>query len=233
MITVRKHLDRGHANHGWLDTFHTFSFADYYDPRHMGFRALRVINEDRVAPGRGFDTHPHRDMEILTYVLEGALRHEDSMGNGSVIRPGEVQRMSAGTGVRHSEHNASDTDPVHLLQIWIVPERSGLAPSYEQKSFGEAEKLSRLRLVASRDGRLDSVRIHQDADVHAAVVAEGDTVSHRLAPGRHAWLQVATGEVRLNGTRLVAGDGAAVEADPELAIRGSSERAEILLFDLA
>lgn len=233
MIQIRKSHERGHARHGWLDSYHTFSFADYYDPAHMGFRALRVINEDRVALGRGFPTHPHRDMEILTYVLAGALRHEDSMGNGSVIRPGDVQRMSAGTGVTHSEYNPSPTEPVHLLQIWIVPERTGLAPSYEQKTFDEKDKRGRLVPVATVNGRDGSVRIHQDADVYASVLADGESVRHALRLQRHAWLQVAGGRVTLNGIALFAGDGAAVSEESTTTIVGADDRAEVLLFDLA
>lgn len=233
MIQIRKSHERGHARHGWLDSYHTFSFADYYDPAHMGFRALRVINEDRVALGRGFPTHPHRDMEILTYVLAGALRHEDTMGNGSVIRPGDVQRMSAGTGVTHSEYNPSPTEPVHLLQIWIVPERTGLAPSYEQKTFDEKDKRGRLVPVATVNGRDGSVRIHQDADVYASVLADGESVRHALRPQRHAWLQVAGGRVTLNGIALFAGDGAAVSEESTTTIVGADDRAEVLLFDLA
>jgi len=233
MITIRRSEERGGGRHGWLDTRHTFSFADYHDPRHMGFRSLRVINEDRVESAAGFPTHPHRDMEILTYVLEGALEHRDSMGNGSVIRPGDVQRMSAGTGVTHSERNPSKTDPVHLLQIWILPERQGLPPGYEQKAFPESEKRGRLRLVASRDGRDGSVTIHQDVDLYAAILARGETVRHALRPGRHAWVQVAAGEVTLNGEWLEAGDGAAVSDEQTIEIASEERGAEVLLFDLA
>ncbi len=232
MIRLRKAEDRGHADHGWLDTWHTFSFADYYDPEHMGFRALRVINDDVVAPGRGFGTHPHRDMEIVTYVLEGALAHKDSMGNASTIVPGEVQRMSAGTGVLHSEFNHSKTDRVHLLQIWILPSRTGLAPSYEQTFFPDEEKLGRLRLVASPDGADGSVTIHQDARLYATLLEPGQEVAHELAPGRHAWVHVARGKASLNGQALAAGDGAAVSAEERLVLRGDG-RAEVLLFDLA
>jgi redox-sensitive bicupin YhaK (pirin superfamily) len=232
MITVRKAKDRGHADHGWLDTFHTFSFASYYDPKHMGFGDLRVINDDRVAPKRGFGAHSHEDMEIVTYVLEGALAHEDSMGNGSVIRPGDVQRMSAGTGVTHSEFNATDDAWVHLLQIWILPERDGLPPSYEQKSFPPEERRGRLRLIASRDGREGSVRVHQDADLYAALLGERDEVTHALAPGRRAWVQVARGSVRLDDVELEAGDGAAVTDTAALRL-GQARDAEVLLFDLA
>jgi hypothetical protein len=232
MIKLRKAKDRGHADHGWLDTWHTFSFADYYDPEQMGFRALRVINDDVVAPGRGFGTHPHRDMEIVTYVLEGALAHKDSMGNASTIVPGEVQRMSAGTGVLHSEFNHSRTDPVHLLQIWLLPARNGLAPSYEQTFFPDEEKRGRMRLVASPDAEDGSVTIHQDARLYATLLAPGEEVSHALAPGRHAWVHVARGKASLNGRPLEAGDGAAVSAEERLTLRGDGQ-AEVLLFDLA
>lgn len=229
MISVRPAAERGHANFGWLDTRHTFSFDQYYDPRHMGFGALRVINDDRVAPGAGFPMHPHADMEILTYVLEGALAHQDSIGNGAVIRPGEVQRMSAGTGIRHSEFNASRESPVHLLQIWILPERSGLAPGYEQKAIDVGDGLT---LLASRDGRDGSVTIHQDAGVFAARLVPDKPARHRLASRRRAWLHVARGDAVLNGITLAAGDGAAVtdESDIELGTRSGGE---VLLFDLA
>ena len=232
MLTLRRAHDRGHFDHGWLDTYHTFSFADYYDPAHMGFRHLRVINEDRVQPGHGFPTHGHRDMEILTYVLEGALEHKDSLGNGSVIRPGDVQRMSAGTGVTHSEYNPSKSESVHLLQIWIVPERRGLQPSYEQKAFRDAEKRGQLRLIASRDARDHSVTIHQDVDVYATILDGERTVTHQLRPGRHAWVQVARGAVVLNDQRLEVSDGAAVSDEPTLRIAAATA-AEVLLFDLA
>ncbi|HVG30062.1 MAG TPA: pirin family protein [Pyrinomonadaceae bacterium] len=231
MITVRKASERGHFDFGWLDTHHTFSFGDYYDPRFMGFRSLRVINEDFVHPSRGFPTHPHRDMEIITYILEGALAHKDSMGNGSVIRPGDVQRMSAGTGVRHSEANPSDAESVHLLQIWIMPSENGIAPGYEQKFFAEEEKRGRLRLVASSDGRDGSVTIHQDASLYAAVLDASQEVTHGLAAGRGAWLQVARGAVELNGKSLSQGDGAAASDEGTLTITGR-EPAEVLLFDL-
>jgi redox-sensitive bicupin YhaK (pirin superfamily) len=231
MITLRRAKERGHADHGWLDTWHTFSFADYYDPRFLGFRVLRVINEDVVAPGRGFPTHGHRDMEIITYVLQGALEHRDSMGNGSIIRPGDVQRMSAGTGVRHSEANPSATEPLHLLQIWLEPSARGIAPGYEQKAFTEADKRGRLRLVASPDGAEGSVTIHQDARVYATMLGAGDQVVHPLAPGRHAWLHVARGALSLNGHRLSHGDGAAVSAEPTITLAADTE-AEALLFDL-
>ncbi|HEV2175972.1 MAG TPA: pirin family protein [Terriglobia bacterium] len=232
MIKVRKSGDRGHADYGWLDTHYTFSFNTYYDPAHMQFRDLRVINEDRVAAGRGFGTHPHEDMEILTYVLEGALEHKDSMGTGSVIRPGDVQRMSAGTGITHSEFNPSRTEPVHLMQIWILPEREGLKPSYEQKTFADEEKRNRLRLVAARDAREGAVKIHADADLYAGKLDPGAQVSHALAPGRHAWVQVARGSVELNGTPLEAGDGAAVSDEWQLHIKADAA-SEVLLFDLA
>lgn len=232
MMTLRPSHERGHANHGWLDSYHTFSFADYYDPRHMGFRHLRVINEDRVQPGAGFDAHSHRDMEILTYVLEGALEHKDSMGNGSVIRPGEVQRMSAGTGISHSEYNYSKAEPVHLLQIWIVPEQRGLKPGYEQRSFTIQEERGTLCLIAVRDARGGAVTVHQDVDLFVALLDRGDRVVHRLESGRHAWVQVARGAVMINGLPLKAGDGAAVSEDDALQI-SANDNSEILLFDLA
>jgi len=232
MIVVRKAQERGHANHGWLDSHHTFSFADYYDPREMGYGALRVINEDRVAPGKGFGTHPHRDMEIISYVLEGALAHKDSMGTGSVIRPGDVQRMSAGTGVLHSEFNPSPQDQVHFLQIWIEPNERGIAPSYEQKNFSSDQKQGRLRLIASPDAADGSVKIHQDARVYAAVLEEDDVASYTLAPGRKAYVHVARGGVQLNGSALSAGDGAKVSGEQELRLSGGKS-AEVLLFDLA
>ncbi len=232
MIVVRRAQDRGHANHGWLDSHHTFSFADYYDPHEMGYGALRVINEDRVAPGKGFGTHPHRDMEIISYVLEGALAHKDSMGTGSVIRPGDVQRMSAGTGVLHSEFNPSPQDQVHFLQIWIEPNEQGIAPSYEQKNFSTDQKQGRMRLIASPDAAEGSVKIHQDARVYAAVLDDGDAASHALAPGRKAYVHVARGVVQLNGSALSAGDGAKVSDEDELRLSGG-KGAEVLLFDLA
>jgi len=232
MITIRKADQRGHADHGWLNTWHTFSFADYYDPAQMGYSSLRVINDDRVAPGGGFPTHGHSDMEIVTYVLSGALEHQDSMGNGTVIRPGEVQRMSAGSGVRHSEFNASASDEVHLLQIWIVPERGGIAPSYQQTFFDAAEKLGKLRLVASPDGSKGSVTIHQDAKIYAVLLDPEHPVEHLLPPGRRAYLHVARGAVTLNGLELAAGDGARIEGESGLRLESGSS-AEILLFDLA
>jgi quercetin 2,3-dioxygenase len=234
MIALRPARERGHADHGWLNTYHSFSFADYYDSRHMGFRSLRVINEDWVQPGRGFGTHAHQDMEIITYVLEGALSHKDSMGNASAIRPGEVQRMSAGTGVRHSEFNPSTAEPVHLLQIWILPNQRGLTPSYEQKTFSTEEKLGKLRLIASEDARDGSVRIHQDASVFATLLPKGAKVVHQLELGRHAYVHVARSEVLLNGKPLRAGDGAAVTSEKvELVGAAEGEPAEVLLFDLA
>ncbi len=231
MIRLRKAQDRGHFDFGWLSTYHTFSFGEYHDPDHMGFRALRVINEDRVQPAQGFGTHPHRDMEIITYILEGALEHKDSMGNGSIIRPGEVQRMSAGTGVTHSEYNPSQTKPTHLLQIWIVPEKKGIRPSYGQKTYTTKEREGRLRLIASREGREGSVTLHQDADVYASILEAGKQVLHPIRPGRHAWIQVGRGGVVLNGHSLKAGDGAAVSEELSLEIE-AKERAEVLLFDL-
>ena len=232
MIIVRKAEERGHFDFGWLNTYHTFSFGDYYDPRYMGFRHLRVINEDRVQPGRGFPTHPHRDMEIISYVLEGGLEHRDSMGNGSVIRPGDVQRMSAGTGVTHSEYNHSRDDLVHFLQIWIVPSKRGIKPGYEQKTYTDEEKRAQLRLIASPDGRDDSVIIHQDTSVYAALLDPGQKVMHQLRPDRYAWVQVARGVVEVNGQPLDQSDGAAVSAEQTLIIVGQ-QPAEVLLFDLA
>jgi redox-sensitive bicupin YhaK (pirin superfamily) len=232
MIAVRKAQDRGHANHGWLDSFHTFSFADYYDPREMGFGPLRVINEDRVAPGMGFGKHPHRDMEIISYVLDGALEHKDSMGTGSVIRPGDVQRMSAGTGVTHSEFNSSRAEPVHFLQIWIEPDRINVTPSYEQKNFPPAEKQGRLRLIVSPDGADGSVKINQDARVYAAVLSGPDAAGYALGEGRKAYVHVARGAVKLNGTPLSAGDGVKVSDERELRLT-EADNAEVLLFDLA
>ena len=232
MITIRPSNERGGGNYGWLNTRHSFSFDQYYDPRHMGFRSLRVINEDVVAPGGGFPTHPHRDMEIITYVLQGALEHKDSLGTGSIIRPGDGQRMSAGRGIRHSEANASESDAVHLLQIWIMPSKAGIEPSYEQKAFPESEKRGKLRVIASPDGREGSVTINQDASLFVSLVSPGQQVSHELGKGRYAWLQVAKGAIELNGKVLKQGDGAAVEEESKLTIKGVEE-AEILLFDLA
>ena len=233
MLTLRRAEERGRANFGWLDSRHTFSFGHYYDPDHMGFGPLRVINDDRVAPGGGFPTHAHSDMEIVTYVLEGALEHKDSLGTGSVIRPGDVQRMSAGTGIRHSEFNASRSEPVHFLQIWILPNKEGLAPGYQQKTFTEEAKRGRLRLVGSRDGRDGSVTIHRDVDLYAGILGEGDGITHELAAGRRAWLQVARGSVSLNGQQLSAGDGAAIETAGAISLAGSPVEAEILLLDMA
>ena len=232
MIALRKSQDRGHANHGWLDSYHTFSFAGYYDPREMGFGSLRVINEDRVQAGMGFGTHPHRDMEIISYVLEGALEHKDSMGTGSVIRPGDVQRMSAGTGVSHSEYNPSRSDLVHFLQIWIEPNRTGVKPSYEQKTFGVDDKKGRLRLVASPDGAQGSVQIHQDAWVYASVLDGADALTHALPAGHKAYLHVVRGSVEINGQKLGAGDGAKISGEPELRLT-NGKAAEVLLFDMA
>src|SRR5512135_3041971 len=231
MITVRKSGDRGHADHGWLLTYHSFSFADYYDPQQMGWGKLRVINEDRVQPGMGFGTHGHKDMEIISYVLEGELQHRDSMGNGTVIRPGDVQRMSAGTGVQHSEFNPSPRMLVHFLQIWILPDSIGIEPSYEQKFFAPEDKRVRLRLVASRDGREGSVSIHQDADVYASLLSPGEQVSHRIASGRAAYLHLVRGTASLNGTQLKIGDGAKIEAEQDLVV-AASEESELLLFDM-
>lgn len=242
MLTIRRADERGHADHGWLNTYHTFSFASYRDPRHMHFRALRVMNEDIVAPGQGFGTHPHANMEIVTYVLEGALEHRDSMGNGAVLRPGEFQRMSAGTGITHSEFNPSPSEPVHLYQIWLFPLHEGIEPSYEQKYFPEAERLNRLRLVASPDAAEGSLRIYQDARIFLGTLRPGHAASHALAPRRHAWVQVLRGSVTVDGEPLVAGDGAAIAGDggdkPELVQIAASkspapEGAEVMLFDLA
>jgi quercetin 2,3-dioxygenase len=232
MITIRKSDDRGRANHGWLDTHFTFSFADYFDPEHVQFRTLRVMNDDRVAGGGGFPMHPHRDMEIVTYVLEGTLQHRDSMGNGSVIKPGDIQYMSAGTGVTHSEANASKTEPVHLYQIWMIPDKRGHQPAYDQKNFTEAEKRGKLRLLASPDGREGSVKIRQDNDLYATVLGAGESVQHALKPDRHAYVQVARGSVQLNGKPLETGDGAAISAEKSLQLTGVKD-AEVLLFDLA
>lgn len=232
MITVRPSEDRGRANHGWLDSRHTFSFANYYDPEHMGFRALRVINEDRVVGGAGFPTHPHRDMEIISYVVEGALEHKDSMGTGSVIRPGDVQRMTAGIGVTHSEFNHSKDEPVRFLQIWIQPSQRGLAPGYDQKNFSDDERRGRLRLVASPSGRGGSVCVNQDMRLYAALLKPGQDVRHDTGIGRHTWLQLIEGSVTANDTRLRSGDGAAVSDAGSLVIR-AEEPSHFLLFDLA
>ncbi len=231
MIELRKSGERGHANHGWLDSYHSFSFADYHDPRHMGYASLRVINEDVVQPGKGFGTHGHSDMEIITYILEGALEHKDSMGNGSVIRPGDVQRMSAGTGVRHSEFNPSAKELVHLLQIWILPGVKGIAPGYEEKHFDAASKRGRLRLVASSDGRDGSVTIHQDAAVYAALIDGAEQVTHALARGRQAYVHVARGSVDVNGETLAAGDAAKIGGEAAISLK-NGKSAELLLFDL-
>ena len=231
MITVRKAEARGTTRLDWLNSRHTFSFGDYYDPGHMGFRALRVINDDRVAPAGGFGMHGHRDMEILTYILSGSLEHRDSLGTGAVMKRGDVQRMSAGTGIRHSEFNPSKTEPSHFLQIWLTPERSGLRPQYEQRHFTGEEKSGRLRLVASHDGRDGSLTIHQDADVFAGILAPGQRISHRPAAGRHVWLQVADGSLQVNGQTLKAGDGAALSDEPVIELT-TTEAAEVLLFDL-
>jgi quercetin 2,3-dioxygenase len=232
MIQLRKANERGHFDHGWLDTYHTFSFADYYDPNEMGFRALRVINEDRVQGGQGFGMHGHRDMEIVTYVMEGNLEHNDSMGNGSIIQAGELQRMTAGTGVRHREANPSASEPVHFYQIWLMPQHRGLQPSYEQRAFREEDQRSRLRLVVSPDGADDSLIIHQDARLYLASLAPGQAVSHRLESGRAAWLQTLRGSVQVRGNQLAAGDGAAVANENNLAIEALAP-SQILLFDLA
>lgn len=231
MIAIRKSDQRGHFDHGWLDTYHTFSFADYQDPAHMGFSALRVINEDRVQPGEGFGTHPHRDMEIVTYVLQGALEHKDSMGNGSVIRPGEVQYMSAGTGVTHSEFNPSRAELVHLLQIWILPAERGAAPRYDQKDFPAEMRKGLWRLVVSPDGRDGSIAIRQDASLYARILAPGESAEFRLEGGRKAFVQVARGEVDLKDRELAAGDGAAIAGEAAFAVAARSE-AEVLVFDL-
>ena len=232
MIRIRPNQDRGHFNHGWLDTYHTFSFGDYYDPEQMGFRSLRVINEDRVQPGQGFGMHGHRDMEIVTYVLSGALEHRDSLGNGSVLRPGELQRMTAGTGIRHSEFNPSASEPVHLYQIWLLPERKGLEPSYEQRPFAAAGRRGQWQLTASPDGRDGSLAIRQDAAIYLAELADGEALEFALGAGRHAWLQTLRGKVRFNDRSLAAGDGAAISEENALSLRADGG-AEVMLFDLA
>jgi redox-sensitive bicupin YhaK (pirin superfamily) len=233
LISIRRSSERGHFDHGWLDTSHTFSFGDYYDPAHEGFRTLRVINEDRVAPGSGFPPHGHRDMEILTYVLGGAVEHRDSLGSRATVHAGEIQRMTAGRGVTHSEMNPSPTEELHLLQIWILPERRGLDPSYEQRPMPRDERRGRLHLIAARDGHADSILIHQDALLYSSLLAPGEEVAHRMATGRHAWLQIARGSVAVNGhADLAAGDGLAASAEDSLTIRARSD-AELLLFDLA
>lgn len=231
MIRVRRASERGHFDHGWLKTYHTFSFADYYDPALMGFRVLRVMNEDWVAPGQGFGMHPHRDMEIVTVVLEGALAHRDSLGTGSVIRPGDVQRMTAGTGLRHSEFNASDAETVHLYQVWILPDRKGHTPGYEQRSFADSGKSGEFLLVASPDGQDQSLTIQQDARIFLAKLDDNQQIERSIAPGRHAWLQVLHGTVAQNGQNLVAGDGAAVSDERQLKIVGG-EGSQVMLFDL-
>jgi len=231
MIIIRKSEERGHANHGWLDTYHTFSFANYYDPQHISFRSLRVINEDRVAGGGGFDTHPHRDMEIITYIVSGALEHRDSLGNRAVMKPGEVQRITAGTGIQHSEFNHSATEPVHLLQIWIFPDKKSLPPSYEQRSFADEQPGGQLRLVAAKEGRSGAVTINQDVDLFLGKLGPGDKVTHQLKSNRHAWLQIISGTIALNGHELKAGDGAAVSEESSLKINGK-EKTDFLLFDL-
>ena len=231
-LTLRRAEERGGASLGWLDSKHTFSFGHYFDPRHLGFGSLRVINEDRVAPGGGFPTHPHSDMEIISYVLDGALEHRDSIGTGSVIRPGDIQRMSAGTGVRHSEYNASKDEPVHFLQIWIVPEREGLAPSYEQKTFSDKDKRGQLRLIGSRDGRDGSITIHQDVGLYATLLGSDDAVTHAVARGRGAWIQVVRGNMSVNDEVLSAGDGASIVTPGSLNLAGAAGDGEALLFDL-
>jgi quercetin 2,3-dioxygenase len=232
MLQLRRSAERGTADFGWLLSRHTFSFGDYHDPGHMGFGPLRVINEDKVRPAQGFGTHGHRDMEIISYVLEGALEHKDSIGTGSVIQPGDVQIMSAGTGIRHSEFNHSKSDPVHFLQIWIIPDRQGIAPRYDQKRFPDDEKRGRLRLVGSPDGRDGSIVIYQDVALYAAILERGAAVTHALRPGRSGWLQVVRGAVSANGQAMEAGDGAAIEAEPKLTVSGTANKSEVLLFDL-
>ena len=230
MITKRPSSERGHFNHGWLDTYHTFSFGEYHDPKNMSFRSLRVINEDFVKPGMGFGMHPHRDMEIITWVLEGALQHTDNMGHGSVIRPGDLQHMSAGTGILHSEFNPSQTDPVHLMQIWITPDKSAHVPGYSQKNFAQSQRHNRLQLLASGDGREGSVAMHQDASLYAASLDGGASISHAFGPGRHGWMQVTRGEIQVNGVDLKAGEGASISGERQMTLAGN---ADVLLFDLA
>lgn len=232
MIKVRKAEDRGHANYGWLDTYHTFSFNTYYEPEFMGFRSLRVINEDRVEPGQGFGTHGHKDMEIITYVVEGALAHKDSSGGSEELKPHEVQRMTAGTGIRHSEFNPSDEERVHLYQIWILPESNDLEPGYEQTYFAPEEKTGRLRLVASKGGDDGSVRINQDVALYASILGEGESVTHEFAEGRHGWIQVVKGSIEMNGTTLDASDGAAISGEDRIEIVSKAGGTEFLLFDL-
>ena len=233
MMNIRPQDERGNANFGWLDSKHSFSFGSYYDPNHMGFASLRVINEDKVQPSKGFGTHSHRDMEIISYVLEGELEHKDSIGNGSVIRPGDVQRMSAGTGIAHSEFNASNTNGVHFLQIWLLPEKEGIKPSYEQKHFSLEEKQGKLRLVGSRDGKDNSVTIHQDVNLYVAALNKDETVEHAVANGRSVWVQIARGAVNINSQTLSAGDGAAISQEHKIAIAATANNTEILLFDMA
>ncbi len=232
MITVRKSQERGHIKIDWLESYHSFSFGNYYDPEYMGWRSLRVINEDWVQPGKGFPTHPHRDMEIITYILQGSLEHKDSLGTGSIIQRGEVQRMSAGTGIRHSEFNPSTTEAVHLLQIWLLPDPEGLSPSYEQQSFNLLEHPGQLQLIATSHHVDNAVKIHQDVNLYAALLQPGDRISYSFPPQRYAWIQVAQGQVNLNQVDLTAGDGAAITQQPEITITATSD-AEILLFDLA
>ncbi|MDB5572377.1 MAG: pirin family protein [Hyphomicrobiales bacterium] len=232
MLQIRKADERGRADFGWLDSRHTFSFGEYHDPAFMGFGPLRVINDDRVAAGGGFGAHPHRDMEIVSYVIEGGLAHKDSIGTGSTIAPGDVQRMSAGTGIRHSEFNASQTDPVHFLQIWLLPEKQGLPPSYEQKTYSPQERKGALRLVASRDARDGSVKVHADADLYATLLGQGEKAEHAFAPGRIGWVQVARGALVVNGVRLNEGDGLAVADEERIALEGAGPEAEALVFDM-
>jgi redox-sensitive bicupin YhaK (pirin superfamily) len=233
MIKIRRADDRGHADHGWLNAYHSFSFAEYFDPEHMGFRSLRVINEDRVQPSQGFGTHGHRDMEIVTYILEGSLEHKDSMGNGSVIKAGEVQYMSAGKGVQHSEFNSSPTELVHLLQIWILPDKKGYEPRYAQKLYSAADKKDRLKLIVSPDGADGSISIRQDARIFASILSGGTSVTHQFMPGRFGWLQVTSGQVSANGKTLWPGDGAAISEESKLEIKNLSDKSELLLFDLS
>jgi quercetin 2,3-dioxygenase len=232
MIALRPAAERGKADFGWLDSRHTFSFGDYHDPKSMGFGPLRVINEDRVRPAAGFDTHGHRDMEIISYVLDGALEHKDSLGTGSVIRPGDVQIMSAGTGIRHSEFNHSKTEPVHFLQIWVLPNQRGLVPRYDQRAFPAAEKRGQLRLVGSANGRADSILIHQDVEIYDALLGKGESVTHALAPGRKAWVQIVRGAIDVNGKAAGAGDGMAIEDEADLTVTARVDGSELLLFDL-
>lgn len=232
MITIRPAAARGHAQHGWLDSYHTFSFSNYYDPAQMGFRSLRVINEDRIAPSQGFGTHSHSDMEIITVVLDGAIAHQDSIGNADTIRPGEVQRMTAGTGISHSEYNPSDTDLTHLLQIWILPDRQGLPPSYEQIAIPLAARQGKLKLIASPDGRDGSVTVHQDLQLLTAILAPQQQIDYELESDRYAWLQITRGEVTIDGHTLIAGDGAAIDRQTHISLHANAD-SEILLFDLA